>query len=114
MSTRSKTHTPSEHAAITEELEQLLNNAECLIEGKDVSLDHAQRMAGFIAEIRLLLGEWADQASKFAPARPIAEKVRIFKERFLRLEGLVKEVRNGLERKHREARMQADESKKRR
>jgi hypothetical protein len=103
MSTRNKTDKPPEHAAIIVELWKVLNKVKCLIERNNVSLEDAQRMAGFIAEVRRLLGEWSGQKSRFAPACAIADQVRILNEQSLELEGLVKEIRNGLERKRRES-----------
>ncbi len=97
MTIQNETNIFAEHAMVTEYLRALLSEANRLIEVKNVALSEAQKMAGYIAEIRWLLDEWSLQESKFVPARPMAEEVRILKVRFLELEGLVKEVRNSLD-----------------
>jgi hypothetical protein len=101
MAAQSETNIPSEHAMTTKYLRELMGDAHRVIEGKGISFAEAQRIAGCIAEIRRLLSEWADLESRFVPARPIADTVRVLKERSLELEGLVKEVRNSLERERR-------------
>ncbi len=75
-----------------------MGDANRMIENKNIPFADAQIVAGSIAKIRQLLSEWSALESRFVPARPIAEKIRVLRERFLRLEGLVKEVRNDLER----------------
>jgi hypothetical protein len=98
MTARSKMNRTTEQVKITGYLRDLRGAASRLIEGKAVSLTDARRMAGFLAEIRQLLSEWADVENRAVPARPIAEEVRVLRERFLELEGMVKEIRNTLER----------------
>ncbi len=92
---------PARHAAVLENLKALMVNANRLIKGENITFADAQILAGCIANISQLVNEWADVENKFFPHRPMAEEVRILSERFLELEGLVKEVRNSLERKQR-------------
>jgi hypothetical protein len=105
MKTRSEADKQAERVIITEEIRKMIGDATFLIESNGVSFTEAQRIAGWIAEIRQLLSEWAEVESRCVPARPIAEDVRVLRERSMELEGLVKEVRNGLEREQRRARL---------
>ncbi len=104
MTALNETNVPTDHALITEDLRGLMSHANRLIEGKGVSFDEARRITGYIAEIRGLLTEWVDLENRFFPARPTVEKIRTLKKRSLELEGLVKEIRNGLEREQRPTR----------
>ncbi len=103
MKTRSNADKQAERA-IMEEIRKSMNDANSLIEDKDLSFTELQRIAFRIAEIRQLLGVWAALETRLDPARAAAEEIRVLKERFLELEGEVKEVRNGLEREQRRGR----------
>ncbi len=103
MSAQNGMKIPAEHAAVIENLKVLMVSANRLIKGKNVSFADARILAGCIAKISRLINEWAGLENKFSPARPVAEEVRVLGERYRELEGLIKEVRNGLERKQRSA-----------
>ncbi len=91
----------AQYTEVIENLKVLTVSANRLIQGENVSLADARILAGCIAKISRLINQWADLENSFVPARPMAKEVRGLRERYLELEGLVKEVRNSLERKHR-------------
>ncbi len=101
MAARNEKKMPAKHAAVIENLKVLMVSANRLIKSKDVSLADARILAGCIANISRLISEWANLENNFFPDRPMAVEVRVLRERFLELEGLVKEVRNSLEMKQR-------------
>ncbi len=101
MTAQNDMKTPAQHAVVIDNLKVLMASANRLIQGTNVSFADARILAGCIAKISRLINEWADLEDKFFPTRPMAEEVRVLKERYRELEGLVKEVRNSLERKQR-------------
>ncbi len=101
MAAQNEMEMPAQHAAVIENLKVLMVSANRLIKGKNVSFAAARILAGCIVKISRLINEWADLENKIVPPRPMAEEVRVLRERYQELEGLVKEVRNSLERKQR-------------
>ncbi len=101
MATQNDMEIPAQQAMVIENLKTLMVSANRLIQGKNVTFPDAQILAGGIEKISRLIDQWADLENRFVPARPMAKEVRVLKERYHELEGLVKEVRNSLERKER-------------
>ncbi len=101
MAAQNEMNIPAHHAEVIENLKVLMACANRLIQVENVSLADARILAACIAKISRLMNQWADLENRFVPTRPMAKEVRVLRERYLELEGLVKEVRNSLERKQR-------------
>jgi hypothetical protein len=89
------------HRAVMDELRTLMNAVVRLFE-KRVSYDKAEKIADSLTSIRMLLLTWEELERRNMMASTTAEEVRKLRERALELEGMVKEMRNRLEREQRE------------
>ncbi len=102
---------PDEYATVTKHLNKLINDAQCLIVNKSVSFAEAQGIADYITEIRQLLAEWASLEGRLIPSRPIVEDILILKDRSFEMEGIIKDIRNRLEREQRFSGKPSNETK---
>lgn len=110
MKTRNEADKQAELAIITKEIRQMIETTSRLFKDTKVSFDQAQTIAGWIVEMRRSLSEWSDQESKYLPVDATSEDIRVLSKRLVELEGLVKEVRNGLECKQHQAHLKEEKS----
>lgn len=102
--TRGKKVTPDEREHILRDLYDLYHQSRSMLAGKQFTLQDARTLSASVTDVRILLTELGEIESRAPGGAQLTAAIRDLKDRYWELEGMVKEIRNGLDR---EVRLQA-------
>jgi hypothetical protein len=94
-----RTGISSENDNIFRTLEELYRTARLMLGKSTVTLEDTRLLAGYVTQVRALLAELELIEIRSSRLLSAPSPVTGLKERYLELEGMVKEVRNSLHRK---------------
>jgi hypothetical protein len=100
MKEESKKNFPAEGEldAILQAVSDLNNQARNILKSRQITFEDARQLSYDVAQVRVLLGELGSRTGQSYRGVPVPAAFGLMKDLYWELEGLVKEVRNNLDR----------------
>jgi hypothetical protein len=94
-----RSRTDEELRDILQTVADLNNQTRTILTNEHITLEEARQLSHSITQMRVLLDELGSKAGRLYRGVPVPAAFGLMKELYWELEGLVKEVRNNLDRK---------------
>lgn len=93
-----KAGTSANNAGILKTLDELYHTTRQMLRKSTITLEDTRQLAGYVTQVRVLLAELEHTETRLHRSETALSSISRLKQRYLELEGMVKEARNTLHR----------------
>jgi len=86
------------HESIFRTLDDLCHTSRLMLRKNNINLEDTRQLAGYVSQVRVLLAELERIETRLHRSETALSSITGLKQRYLELEGMVKEARNSLHR----------------